>query len=81
MFRRTIDSFLGTLLLAALLPIVFLSAMHARICCVRPPKGVRRVPEDRADELAAQSPGEFHFDRALGAYENLIDRVIAEKRI
>lgn len=80
MFRRAIDSFLGTVLLAALLPIVFLSAMHARFGPARPPKRSRREQAHPVEAPAAQSSGEFHFDRAVEAYEKLIDTVIAEKR-
>jgi hypothetical protein len=77
MLRRGVDSLLGVVLVAAMLPIVFLAALRLRLR--RDGKGRRGAD---AENVAAAKPtvGEFEFERAVEAYEALIDAVIAENR-
>jgi hypothetical protein len=79
MFRRNFDSLLGTVLLAALLPMVILSAFRDALRLRRRGKAKRRAV---AGDTPAPKPacGEFQFERAVEAYESLIDAVIAESR-
>lgn len=69
MLRRTIDSLLGMFQLAALLPLVLLSMLRAR-----------RRGADPGNPALTSTIGEFQFERAIEAYEGLIDAVLAEKR-
>lgn len=69
MFRRAVDSLLGTMLLAALLPLVILSVFRAR-----------RRRADTGSPAPSSTIGEFQFERAVEAYESLIDTVLEEKR-
>jgi hypothetical protein len=79
MFRRTIDSFLGMMLLAVLLPLLILSVIRARLRHKSPAKSRPRLPH-AGDPPPASTIGEFQFERAVEAYEGLIDAVLAEKR-
>ena len=81
MFRRNADSFLGSVLLAAVVPLVLFSAIRSRIGLAWPrAKAQRPNPSRQASPSARPTAGEFQVDRALEAYEHLIDSVIAEKR-
>lgn len=77
MFRRILDSLLGMLVVAALLPLVFVSALCARLRLSRASKARRGEPADPAPKPAFS---EFQFEHAVEAYEALIDTVIAENR-
>lgn len=78
MLRRSIESFVGTMLLAALVPVVVFSALRDSFRFHRSMKARR---SGGAKRVAAQKPafGEFQFEGAVKAYESLIDSVIAEK--
>ncbi len=81
MLHRRIDSFLGTLLFAAIVPLVLFSAIRTRIGFAWPRRKARspaRFPKPLPS--AAPIAGEFQFDRAIEAYEHLIDSVVAEKQ-
>ena len=77
MFRRIVDSLLGMLVVAALLPPLLISAVCARV-------GLNRKANVRSGAPADPEPkpafGEFQFEHAVEAYESLIDAVIAENR-
>ena len=81
MLRHTIDSLLGSVLLATIASIVLFSTMHTRMGFSRP-----RAKTKRPDSPSRPAPsrttitGEFQFHRAVEAYEHLIDSVIAEER-
>lgn len=79
MLRRIVDTLLSAMLVAALLPMVILSALCGRLRQRRGGKTKRRaaVGNDPAPKL---SFGEFQFERAVEAYESLIDAVLAENR-
>lgn len=81
MLHRRIDSFLGTLILAAIVPLVLFSAIRARIGFAWPRRKTRN-PALFPKSLPSAAPiaGEFQFDRAIEAYEHLIDSVVAEKQ-
>ena len=81
MLRRRIDSLLSTILLAIIVPFVLFSALRSRIGFARPKKRSRKpVPTPSLSPSPAPIAGEFQFDRAVPAYEHLIDSVIAEER-
>ena len=81
MFRRTIDSFFTTVILFVLVPFIVFSAVRTRIGLARPRTKTNRPHSSQPPAPPANEPvGEFHFDRAVEAYENLIDSVIAEDR-
>lgn len=78
MLRRSVESLVGTVLLAALVPIVVFTALRDsfrfhRIMMARRSGGAKRVATQKA------AFGEFQFEGAVKAYESLIDSVIAEK--
>jgi hypothetical protein len=73
MFRRSINSFLCTALLIALLPFAFLAALCSRLMPKGLKKAGRRGPHREAAS-AVRAVGEFEFHRALTAYEELIDQ-------
>lgn len=80
MFRRSVDCLLGTILVAALLPLVFLSALDHYIRSEWPMR-TRRQNLVSANTLPANPAEiEFEFEHAIEAYEALIDTVLTEHR-
>jgi hypothetical protein len=82
MLHRAIDSFLTAVLLLILIPFVFFSALRSRVGLASPLSKPFRPHSSRQPAPPASEPiAEFQFDRAVEAYENLIDTVVAERRI
>ena len=79
MLRRSVDSLLGTMLVAALLPLIILSAIREGLR-FRWNRKARLRDCTGCAPVANGTVGEFQFERAIEAYESLIDAVIAEKR-
>lgn len=80
MFRRTVDFLLGTFLVAALLPLVFLSALVGLVRFRWRVRAQRRNCPRATTLTANPVADEFQFERAIEAYEDLIDTVLAEVR-
>jgi hypothetical protein len=76
MFGRISDSLIGMMTAAALLPTAIWFALRTR------PRLARQEQEEAALPLPlyASVAGEFEFERAIEAYEELIDTVLTEKR-
>lgn len=79
MLRRSVDSLLGAMLVAALLPVVILSALREGLRFRWNRKAQVRDCAECAPAANA-TVSEFQFERAIEAYESLIDAVIAENR-
>jgi len=82
MFRRRFESFFGTILLAAVIPLVLFSAIRSRIGSAR-----ARRKKQRPDSLrkpspcATQAAGELPINRSAETYEHMIDSAIAEEHL
>lgn len=78
---RIVDSFLTAVLLLILVPFIVFSVVRSLAGLAGPPMKTKPSHPSRQSGIPASEPaGEFHFDRAVEAYENLIDTVIAERR-
>ena len=78
MVRQSVDSLLGTVLLGALLPYVLLSEFRDFVKSA-PTRSIRECAPARVSTGAAVAAiGEFDFDRAIEAYEDLLDEMIGE---
>ncbi|HEV2325513.1 MAG TPA: hypothetical protein VGS10_16290 [Terracidiphilus sp.] len=80
MFRRSADCLLGAMLVAALLPLVFLSALDHYIRFEWPMRARRQNPVSANTPPANPAAIEFEFEHAIEAYEALIDAVLTERR-
>jgi hypothetical protein len=78
MVRASVESLLGTVVLTALLPVAIFSAFRQRL----PPARIRRPHKSGSARASANATshaiGEFDFERAMEAYERLIDELIGE---
>jgi hypothetical protein len=77
-FRRSFDTFLNAGLLAAMLCVAIVSTFWARIA-----GSINRRRHNPAPILAQSSvpaAGEFQFEHALEAYEDVIDELLTEHR-
>jgi hypothetical protein len=77
-FRRTLDTLLNLGLLGAMLCIAAGSALCVWIA---PSAHRRRKPASMPAPSATLAIGEFQFERAIEAYENLIDESLGENRV
>lgn len=75
MLTRGFDFLLGMAIVAALLPVVLLSELGHRLGSTG-----KRAPGNQPARFPAPAAGEFQFERAIEAYEAVIDAVLAEKR-
>lgn len=80
MFRRNFDSLLGTMLVASLVPVAILSELHRQMRISFRATSRRRGLVRANTPPAKPDAEEFRFDRAIEAYEALIDAVLAEHR-
>lgn len=78
MVRQSVDSLLGTVLLTALLPFVLLSQLREFLKSAGPRRTCACMPAHAPAAAAAAAIGEFDFDRAIEAYERLLDEQIEE---
>ena len=81
MLKGFFEVFLGGLLLAcALLVLAWLTVRDA-LGFAEGGRPMRRAPSRRpTPAIEMQTIGEFNFDRAIPAYEELIDKVAGEER-
>ncbi|MGH9604924.1 MAG: hypothetical protein ACRD3N_04415 [Terracidiphilus sp.] len=78
LLKRVYEVVLGGLLLAASLLFLVFSIFRDVLNRGRQLRNGRR--KGAASSFEEQAAGEFSFDRAIPAYEELIDTVAAEKR-
>ena len=76
---RFVDLLFAALLLAFLLPLLGWYSILAGLDSLGAGFNRRKVPG--ADLFKQQSAGEFNFERALEAYERLIDSTFAKARV
>lgn len=80
--KRIFEAAAGGLLLATALLVLAFSTLRDALYAVRSARFCKLDPSNRPAPVFADSiPGKFCFDRAIPAYEALIDAVAAEKRI
>ncbi len=77
MLDRYVDFLLATLLLAFFLPLLVWYAIVATVSSRRPHHS--RFQLFKISLLKRQIAGEFSFERAIGAYEDLIDSTFAQR--
>jgi hypothetical protein len=80
MFRRSFDSLLGAALVAALLTFTALSELRRQILIRWRLSSRRSVSIPLRTPPANPLPGEFQHERAIEAYETLIDALLTEHR-
>jgi hypothetical protein len=81
MNRRTIESLFGAILFIVVIPFAILSAIRARVGSEKQRSKWRHNHfARRSAQNASGIIGEFHNDRAIEAYENLIDTVVSKDR-
>ena len=82
--KRFFETALGAMVLAAALLLLAISAIGDALASFadgRPTPPSKPAPSRRpARPMAGEMPGEFCFERAIPAYEALIDAVAAERR-
>ena len=79
MLDRCADFLLAALLLTLFLPLLGWYSILAGLDSVS--AGFNRRKESGVDLFKLQAAGEFNFERAIEAYEELIDSTFAEGRL
>lgn len=79
MFDRLLSAFAATLLLALLVAVFTVQSLLGRLRFGA--ARLRRAKSIRIASLRKQLAGEFNFERAIEAYEELIDATCAEGRL
>lgn len=78
MFDRCVDAVVAALLLVALLPSLAWYSLRAGLRSRA--AAFHRAQPARIAALKQQIAGEFNFEHAIEAYEDLIDATLAESR-
>lgn len=78
MVRQCVDSLLGTVLLTALLPFLFLSQLCEFLKSSPARKTREFAPGLGSSQARVVAIGEFDFNRSIEAYEGLLDEMIEE---
>jgi len=82
MFRRRFESFFGTLLLAAVVPLVLFSAVRSRIGFARARRKKQRPDSSRKPSpYATQVASELPFNRSAETYKHKINSAIAKEHM